>query len=81
MDSSLVDLFPQAAGSPSIDPPPCALFEDFFTPASTLQQPIYLNWFVHVQAALADVDSGLPCIWLSELFLLALTFVAVCGSW
>ena len=27
----IVDLFPQAAGSPSVSPPPRALFEDFFS--------------------------------------------------
>ena len=30
MMSFIVDLFPQAAGSPSVSPPPRALFEDFF---------------------------------------------------
>ena len=55
----VVYLFPQAAGSPSVDPPPRALFEDFFTPALTPQQPIYLNWFERVRVALADADSRL----------------------
>ena len=40
MYAYIVDLFPQAVGSPSIDSPPRALFEDFFTPALTPQQPI-----------------------------------------
>ena len=60
MYSYLVDLFPQAAGSPSIDLLPRALFEDFFTSASTPQQPIYLNWFAdadtRLAAFLASVD-------------------------
>ena len=43
MYAYLVDLFPQATGSPSIDPPPRALFQEFFTPVATPQQPIYLN--------------------------------------
>ena len=30
MMSFILDLFPQAAGSPSVPPPPHALFEDFF---------------------------------------------------
>ena len=53
-----LDLFPQAAGSPSIDPPPCT-FEDFFTPLSTPQQPIYLDWFTRVHTALVEADSCL----------------------
>ena len=32
MYAYLVDLFPQAAGAPPVEPPPCALFEEFFTP-------------------------------------------------
>ena len=55
----LVDLFPQAAGAPAIDPPPHALFEEFFTPASAPQQPIYLNWFASMRTALAETDSRL----------------------
>ena len=43
MYAYLVDLFPQAAGAPAVDPPPRALFEEFFTPASTPQHPIYLK--------------------------------------
>ena len=53
----IIDLFPQAAGSPSVPPPPRALFEDFFAPASVPPQPIFLNWFERVRAALADVDA------------------------
>ena len=34
MMSFIVDLFPQAAGSPSAAPPPRALFEDFFSSPS-----------------------------------------------
>ena len=57
MLSCIVDLFPQAAGSPSVSPPPRALFEDFFAPDSMPPQPIFLNWFERVRAALADADA------------------------
>ena len=53
----IVDLFPQAAGFPSVAPPPRALFEDFFTPLALPQQPIFLNRFERVRAVLADADS------------------------
>ena len=53
----LVDFFPQAAGSSQAPPPPRALFEDFFVPASTLHQPVYLSWFERVCSALAEADS------------------------
>ena len=48
MYAYLVDLFPQAAGAPVADPPPRAFFEEFYTPASAPQQPIFLNWFARV---------------------------------
>ena len=38
MYAYLVDLFPQAAGSPSDPPPPRALFEDFFTASASPHQ-------------------------------------------
>ena len=57
MLSFIVDLFPQAAGSPSVAPPSRALFEDFFAPTALPQQPIFLNWFERVRAALVDGDS------------------------
>ena len=53
----IVDLFPQAAGSPSVSPPLRALFEDFFAFSSVPLQPIFLNWFERVRTALADADS------------------------
>ena len=53
----LVDLFPQAAGSPQAPPPPRALFEDFFSPASTPHQPVYLSWFERVRSALSEADA------------------------
>ena len=59
MYAYLGGLFPQAAGAPSVDPPPHALFEEFFTLASTRQQPIYLNWFTRVHMALAETDTRL----------------------
>ena len=43
MLSYVIDLFPQAAGSPSVAPPPLALFEDFFAPASIPPQPIHFK--------------------------------------
>ena len=52
MLSFIVDLFSQAAGSPSVAPPPRALFGDFFSPSALPQQPIF-NWFERVHAALA----------------------------
>ena len=42
--SFTVDLFPQAAGSPSVSPPPHVLFEDFFASSAVPLQPIFLNW-------------------------------------
>ena len=55
----LVDLFPQAAGSP---PPPRTLFEDFFSPASTPHQPVYLSWFKRVRSALSEADARLASL-------------------
>ena len=56
MLSFIVDLFPQAAGSPSAPPLPRALFEDFFG-SSASPTPVFLNWFERVHTALSDVDS------------------------
>ena len=44
MLSFIIDLFPQAANSPSI-PSPRDLFEDFFAPALVPPQPIHLALF------------------------------------
>ena len=41
----LIGLFSLAAGSPSVSPPPCALFEVFFAPASVPPQPVWLALF------------------------------------
>ena len=51
MYSYVVDLFPQAAGSPAA--PPRALFEGFFvaSPSSTTQ-PVFLHWFACVLTSL-----------------------------
>ena len=54
-----VDLFPQAAGSPSVPPPPRALFKDFFSSSVPPPPPIFLNWFGRIRSALADADSRL----------------------
>ena len=59
MMSFIVDLFPQAAGSPSVPPPPRALFEDFFSSSVPPPPPIFLNWFERIRSALADADSCL----------------------
>ena len=62
MYSYIVDLFLQAAGFPSVAPPPHALFEDFFGQASAPPQPIHLNWFERVSMALSDADSRLAAV-------------------
>ena len=45
MYSYVVDLFPQAAGSPAAPPPPRALFEDYFVVASpsSTHLPVFLD--------------------------------------
>ena len=55
----IADLFPQAAGSPSVPPPPRALFEDFFSSSVPPLPPIFLNWFERILSALADADPHL----------------------
>ena len=57
MLSFIVDLFLQAAGSPSAPPPPRALFEDFFGSSAPSSAPVFLNWFERVRTALTDADS------------------------
>ena len=57
MLSFLVDLFPQAAGTPSA-PPPRALFKDFGSSAPTTS-PVFLSWFERVHTALSDADARL----------------------
>ena len=59
----IVDLFPQAAGSPAAPPPPRALFEDFFvaSPAST-HLPVFLDWFAHVHTSLSEADARLASL-------------------
>ena len=59
MLSYVIDLFPQAAGSPLVTPSPRALFEDFFGPVSLPSQPIHFNWFECVCMALTDADTRL----------------------
>ena len=71
MYTFLVDLFPQAVGAPSVEPPPLALFKLFFTPASSPQQPIFLNWFARVRSTLEETDTCLAsCLWQSGFCLL-----------
>ena len=62
MYSYVVDLFPQAAGSPSAPPPPRALFEDFFVASSSPHQPVFLGWFSHVRTALSEADARLASL-------------------
>ena len=57
MMAFIVDLFLQAAGSPSI-PPPRALFEDFFS-SSAPPSLVFLNWFKRIRTALSEADSRL----------------------
>ena len=57
--SFIVDLFPHAAGSPSVLLPLRALFEDFFSSFALPPPPIFLNWFERIHSALADADSCL----------------------
>ena len=57
MLSFIVDLSPQAAGSPSAPPPPRALFEDFFGSSAPPSSPVFLNWFKRVRTALSDADT------------------------
>ena len=59
MLSFLVDLFPQAVGTPSAPPPPRALFEDFFGSSVPSSSPIFLLWFERVRTALSDADARL----------------------
>ena len=56
--SSFVDLFPQAAVTPSSAPPPRAFFEDF-SGSPTPTSPVFLSWFERVRTALLDADAGL----------------------
>ena len=52
-------LFPQAVGVPPSAPPPCALFESFFAPATPSLQ---LNWFDRVHGSLMKADSRVASI-------------------
>ena len=63
MYAYIVDLFPQAAGSPAAPPPPWALFEDFFvaSPAST-HLPVFLYWFARVRTSLSEGDARLASL-------------------
>ena len=63
MYAYVVDLFPQAAGSPAAPPPPRALFEDFFvaSPSST-HLPVFLDWFACVRTSLSEADARLASL-------------------
>ena len=58
MMAFIVDLFPQAASSPSI-PPPRALFKDFFSSSAAPPSPVFLSWFERICSALSEADSRL----------------------
>ena len=64
MYSYVMDLFPQAAGSPSAPPPPRALFEDFFVASSSSSphQVVFLDWFARVRTALSEADARLASL-------------------
>ena len=83
MLSYIIDLFPQAAGSPSVAPPLHALLEDFFGPASIPPQLIHFNWFERLRTALTDADACVASFLASGRsdFSFALSCSGVCGSW
>ena len=55
-------LFPQAVGVPPSAPPPRALFESFFAPATPATPSIQRNWFDRVRASLMEADSRVASI-------------------
>ena len=58
----VIDLFPQAEGSPSAEPPPRALFEDFFGSLSAPSPPLHFNWFNRIRVALVNADSSMASV-------------------
>ena len=62
MYSYVVDLFPQAAGSPAAPPPPRALFEDFFVASPSSHLPVFLDWFARVRTSLSEADARLASL-------------------
>ena len=58
----LVDLFPQAAGSLQVPPPPRSLFEEFFGTPSSPHQPVFLTWFERVRSTLAEAHSRIASL-------------------
>ena len=80
MMSFTIDLFPQAAGSPSVAPPPRALFEDFFSSPSPPLSPVFLNWFEKICCAMSEADSRLASFVVSGRgdFLSSFTFFHLC---
>ena len=68
MYSYVVDLFPQAAGSPAAPPPPRALLEDLFVASSSSpHQPVFLDWFARVRTSLSEADARLASLLASGL--------------
>ena len=78
----IVDLFPQAADSPSVSPPPRTLFEDFFSSSTPFSPPIFLNWFERVRSALSEADSRLASFIVSgrRNFVSSLSILHLCCS-
>ena len=62
MYSYVVDLFPQAAGSPAAPLPPWALFEDFFVASPFIHLPVFLDWFACVHTSLSEADARLASL-------------------
>ena len=60
MYAYIVDLFPQAAGSPAA--PPRALFEDFFVASASTHLPVFLDWFARVRTSLSEADARLASL-------------------
>ena len=61
MYSYVVNLFPQAAGSPAA-PPPRALFEDFFVASPSTHLPVFLDWLARVHTSLSEADARLASL-------------------
>ena len=55
-------LFPQAVGVSPSAPPPRALFESFFAPATPATPSLQLNWLDRVRASLMEADSRVASI-------------------
>ena len=68
----IISVFPQAAGSPSVPPPPSAVFEDIFPGSSAPDVPLFFDWFGRVRTALQDTDARLASVFANNRSLLSL---------